>query len=266
MVDLAAERQIEFDAVGGLTMGADALAHGVAMVTGKAWFSVRKEPKSRGLEQFIEGFRLKDHPGTRVLLVEDVVSTGGSVRKAYDRSIEAGAVVTGIIPMVDRGEVGGARLRRPRRAILSARHLPAAWASSPSPNREDTMTPPVIQRWIDIVHSGRTDGIDALLADDVVFYSPAVFTPQEGRAITLAYLTAAVKVLGGNDFRYVGQWFADRSAVLEFVTDIDGIHVNGVDVIHWNDDDEIVEFKVMLRPLKALQTVMPAMAALLQTS
>jgi orotate phosphoribosyltransferase len=105
VVDLAAEQQIEFDAVGGLTMGADALAHGVAMVTGKAWFSVRKEPKSRGLEQFIEGFRLSDHPGTRVLLVEDVVSTGGSVLKAYDRSIEAGAVVTGVIPMVDRGEV-----------------------------------------------------------------------------------------------------------------------------------------------------------------
>jgi orotate phosphoribosyltransferase len=105
VVDLAAERQIEFDAVGGLTMGADALAHGVAMVTGKAWFSVRKEPKSRGLEQFIEGFRLGNHPGTRVLLVEDVVSTGGSVRKAYDKSIEAGAIVAGIIPMVDRGEV-----------------------------------------------------------------------------------------------------------------------------------------------------------------
>src|SRR5262249_24342047 len=78
VIDLATERQIEFEAVGGLTMGADALAHGVAMVTGKAWFSVRKEPKSRGLEQFIEGFRLRDHPGTRVLLVEDVVSTGGS--------------------------------------------------------------------------------------------------------------------------------------------------------------------------------------------
>ncbi len=105
VVDLAAAHHIDFDAVGGLTMGADALAHGVAMVTGKAWFTVRKEPKSRGLEQFIEGFRLRDHPGTRVLLVEDVVSTGGSVRKAYDRSTEAGAVVVGVIPMVDRGEV-----------------------------------------------------------------------------------------------------------------------------------------------------------------
>src|SRR4029077_5230423 len=105
VADLAAQHGIEFDAVGGLTMGADALAHGVAMVTGKAWFSVRKEPKSRGLEQFIEGFRLRDHPGSRVLLVGDGVSTGVSVRKAYDRSLEAGAVVAGVIPMVDRGDV-----------------------------------------------------------------------------------------------------------------------------------------------------------------
>ena len=128
------------------------------------------------------------------------------------------------------------------------------------------MAPPVIQRWIDIIDNGRTDGLEALLAENAVFYSPAVFTPQEGRATTLAYLTAAVKVLGGSNFRYVGQWFADRSAVLEFAADLDGIHVNGVDVIHWNDDDEIVEFKVMLRPLKALQAVMAAMAAQLQNS
>jgi hypothetical protein len=124
----------------------------------------------------------------------------------------------------------------------------------------------VIQRWIDIIDNGRTDGLEALLAENAVFYSPAVFTPQEGRATTLAYLTAAVKVLGGSNFRYVGQWFADRSAVLEFVADLDGIHVNGVDVIQWNDDGEIVEFKVMLRPLKALQAVMAAMAAQLQNS
>jgi hypothetical protein len=128
------------------------------------------------------------------------------------------------------------------------------------------MTPLVIQRWIDIIDNGRTDGLEALLAENAVFYSPAVFTPQEGRATTLAYLTAAVKVLGGSNFRYVGQWFADRSAVLEFVADLDGIHVNGVDVIQWNDDGEIVEFKVMLRPLKALQAVMAAMAAQLQNS
>jgi SnoaL-like domain len=128
------------------------------------------------------------------------------------------------------------------------------------------MTPPVIQRWIDIIDNGKTDDLPDLLADDAVFYSPAVFKPQEGRAITLAYLTAAAKVFGNSSFRYVGQWYGDHSAVLEFVVDIDGVHVNGVDMIAWNDDEKIVEFKVMLRPFKALQTVMTAMAQQLQMS
>jgi SnoaL-like domain len=128
------------------------------------------------------------------------------------------------------------------------------------------MTPPVIERWIDIIDNGRADELEALLAEDAVFYSPAVFTPQEGRGKTLAYLTAAVKLFGDGDFRYVGQWFGERSAVLEFVAEIDGIHINGVDLIRWNDDEKIVEFKVLLRPLKALQSVMPAMAKLLPSS
>ena len=93
VAELAALRGIEFDAVGGLTMGADPLAHGVAMVTGKAWFSVRKEQKSRGREQWIEGTRIE--PGTRVLLVDDVISTGGSTEIAYERVTSVGAVVTG---------------------------------------------------------------------------------------------------------------------------------------------------------------------------
>lgn len=103
VADLAAGAGIEFDAVGGLTMGADPLAHGVAMVTGAAWFSVRKEQKQRGREQWIEGTRIL--PGMRVLLVDDVISTGGSTAKAFDRVVAAGAVVTGVIPMVDRGDV-----------------------------------------------------------------------------------------------------------------------------------------------------------------
>ncbi len=128
------------------------------------------------------------------------------------------------------------------------------------------MTSPVIQRWIDVVEGGGADVVDELLAEDAVFYSPAVFTPQEGRAKTAAYLKAAVKLFGGSDFRYVDQWYGERSAILEFTTEIDGIHVNGVDMIAWNDDDKIVSFKVMLRPFKALQTVIPKMAELLQQS
>ncbi|OBH00953.1 polyketide cyclase [Mycobacterium sp. E2699] len=126
------------------------------------------------------------------------------------------------------------------------------------------MTPPVIQRWIEIVDGGRTDGLHELLAEDAVFYSPAVFTPQEGRAKAAAYLTAAAKLFADTDFHYVEQWYSDHSAVLEFVADVGGTHVNGVDMIHWNDDGEITSVKVMLRPLRALETVIPEMAKLLQ--
>jgi hypothetical protein len=128
------------------------------------------------------------------------------------------------------------------------------------------MTPPVIQRWLDIIDNHRPEDIEALLAEDAVFSSPAVFKPQRGRDTTLAYLTAAAKLLGNDTFRYVGQWYGESSAVLEFITELDGIQVNGVDMIHWNDDQKITEFKVMLRPFKALTTVMPKMAELLQPS
>ena len=128
------------------------------------------------------------------------------------------------------------------------------------------MTPPVIARWIDIIENGRTSELDGLLADDAVFYSPAVFTPQEGRDTTLAYLTAAAKVFGDTDFHYVEQWFGERSAILEFAATLDGKYVNGIDMIHWNDDEKIVSFKVMVRPLKGLQALMPKMAELLAPS
>ncbi|MGV9800015.1 orotate phosphoribosyltransferase [Mycobacterium sp. NPDC003449] len=124
VADLAAIQGIEYDAVGGLTMGADPLAHGVAMVTGKAWFSVRKEQKSRGREQWIEGTRIE--PGTRVLLVDDVISTGGSTEIAYERVTAAGAVVTGVIPMVDRGDIATGRFAKrgvPFTALVTYRDL-----------------------------------------------------------------------------------------------------------------------------------------------
>jgi SnoaL-like domain len=125
------------------------------------------------------------------------------------------------------------------------------------------MTPPVIARWIDIIDNGRTDELEGLLAEDAVFYSPAVFSAQEGRAKTLAYLTAAAKMFGGTDFHYVEQWYGERSAILEFAATIDDKYVNGIDMIHWNDDEKIVSFKVMMRPLKGLQAIMPKMAELL---
>ncbi len=120
-----------------------------------------------------------------------------------------------------------------------------------------------IERWHDVVRSRDPSRLDALLAEDVVFLSPVVHTPQRGKAITTKYLGAAVAVLGGSDFRYVGQWMGPDSAVLEFVTTIDGIEVNGVDIIGWNAEGRIDRFKVMVRPLKAIEAARLRMAAAL---
>jgi len=128
------------------------------------------------------------------------------------------------------------------------------------------MTPPVIQRWIELIDSHSEVGIDelsGLLAEDAVFFSPAVFTQQEGRTKTAMYLWAAAQMFSGTDFHYLHHFYGDRSAVLEFEATIDGTYVNGVDIIHWNDDEQIVSFKVMIRPFKGLQAIMPKMAELL---
>lgn len=128
------------------------------------------------------------------------------------------------------------------------------------------MTPPLIQRWIELIDSHAEvsiDDLNPLLAEDAVFFSPAVFTPQQGRAKAAMYLWAASKMFGGTDFHYLHHWYSDRSAVLEFEATVDGVYVNGVDMIHWNDDDEITSLKVMLRPFKGLQAIMPKMAELL---
>ncbi len=129
------------------------------------------------------------------------------------------------------------------------------------------MTSPVIERWHQFIDGGHDAAVlDALLDADAVFYSPAVFSPQEGREKTAMYLRAAAMLFGGTDFHYVEEWVGERSAVLEFAATIDGIHVNGIDMIAWNDDERIVSFKVMMRPLKGLQVIMPKMAELLQTA
>jgi orotate phosphoribosyltransferase len=88
-------------------MGADALAHGVALLSGCEWFSVRKKPKPYGREQWIEGARLRAE--ARVLLVDDVVTTGGSIVEAYERVVAVNAHVVGVIPMVDRGNAAALR-------------------------------------------------------------------------------------------------------------------------------------------------------------
>jgi ketosteroid isomerase-like protein len=130
--------------------------------------------------------------------------------------------------------------------------------------RQDAgMTPQVIQRWIEYIDNHDPAGLDELLAEDAVFYSPAVFTPQQGKATTAKYLNAAAKLFGGTDFHYVEQWYGENSAILEFQATLDGVVVDGIDMIHWGEDGKIVSFKVMIRPFKGLQAVIPRMAELL---
>jgi SnoaL-like domain len=126
------------------------------------------------------------------------------------------------------------------------------------------LTRATLDIWHELVRTRNAQGIADLLADDVTFYSPVVHTPQVGKAITHQYLSAAFHVLFNPSFRYVREIVAAREAVLEFQVEIDGISVNGVDLISWNDDGRINAFKVMLRPLKAINLVHQKMGALLQ--
>jgi hypothetical protein len=110
-----------------------------------------------------------------------------------------------------------------------------------------------LDAWHAYMASPDPAALRALLHPDVVFESPVVHTPQRGREITLKYLASAAKVLGGPGFRYVGEWRSDNGAVLEFETEIEGIRINGVDIITFSDDgSQITHFKVMVRPLKAI--------------
>ena len=120
-----------------------------------------------------------------------------------------------------------------------------------------------LDKWHAYMETGSADDLSALLADDVVFESPVVHTPQRGKEITLKYLLSAGKVLGGPGFKYIGEWHAERSAILEFQNEIDGIKINGIDMIWWNEDDLITRFKVMVRPLKAVNLLHQMMGALL---
>ena len=103
----------------------------------------------------------------------------------------------------------------------------------------------------------------AIIADDAVFHSPVVHTPQEGRDKVFAYLHAASHVLGGDDFRYLREIVDGDQACLEFQSSLDGIQINGVDIITWNDDGKISDFKVMVRPLKAINKVWEKMGEML---
>jgi hypothetical protein len=136
----------------------------------------------------------------------------------------------------------------------------------------------VVERWHRHLRGDLPGGLDELLHEDVVFYSPIVYTPQEGREITKLYLTAAGQTLPGDGareggdgggessggFRYTKQVLASDTAVLEFETTVGGKYVNGVDIIRCDDDGRIVEFRVMIRPLQAVNLVHEQMRAALE--
>jgi len=123
-----------------------------------------------------------------------------------------------------------------------------------------------VAAWHRIVASRSRDELSHWLADDAVFHSPVVHTPQRGKALVVAYLSAAFSVLGNEQFRYVREIVGPHDALLEFETEIDGIVVNGVDLIKWNAAGRVVEFKVMVRPLKAIQVVHQRMASMLESA
>lgn len=121
-----------------------------------------------------------------------------------------------------------------------------------------------IARWHRILGQRNPKDLEELLAEDAVFLSPIVHKPQQGKLLTLGYLAAALKVLGNDSFHYIREIIGPHDAMLEFETTIDGTLVNGVDIIKWNEAGKIVEFKVMLRPLKAINLVHERMAAMLE--
>lgn len=125
------------------------------------------------------------------------------------------------------------------------------------------MNPHPIETWHRLVESVDPSGLEELLDDDAVFFSPVVHTPQRGKPIAKAYIAAAFHVFFNSSFRYVREIIGPFDAMLEFETEIDGVLVNGVDIIQWNESNQIVEFKVMLRPLKAIGLIHERMGAML---
>ncbi|MBE2261277.1 MAG: nuclear transport factor 2 family protein, partial [Burkholderiaceae bacterium] len=116
--------------------------------------------------------------------------------------------------------------------------------TNPSP------VPPTIAAWHQVAQSRDLAALRRLLADDVVFESPVVHTPQVGKPVTFAYLAAALQLLGNDSFRYLNEWHGATSSVLEFESTCEGILINGVDMISWDGAGQITRFKVMVRPLK----------------
>jgi len=121
-----------------------------------------------------------------------------------------------------------------------------------------------VAAWHKLLETKDAAGLDNILADNVVFHSPIVHTPQAGKQITTLYLTAALYVFNNGSFKYLREIISGNNAVLEFTTLIDGITINGVDMITWGVDGRITDFKVMIRPLKAVNLIHKMMGEMLE--
>jgi SnoaL-like domain len=125
--------------------------------------------------------------------------------------------------------------------------------------------PAALAGWHRVAETRDPAGLDDLLDADCVFRSPAVHTPQEGKALTTAYLSAALVVLGPT-LTYRHEWWDDDSAVLEFSAELDGLTLHGIDMLRWGADDRLTEFTVMVRPFKGLTKLMELMLGELTAS
>lgn len=122
-----------------------------------------------------------------------------------------------------------------------------------------------LQKWHKVIDDGsKPQDLAAIIHESAAFHSPVVHTPQQGRDLVVAYLSAAGQTLGNDSFTYVRELVDGENAMLEFTTTMDGIHVNGVDIIRFDEDGMITDFKVMVRPLKAVTKVWEQMAAMLE--
>ena len=128
------------------------------------------------------------------------------------------------------------------------------------------MSNSTLDAWHEFVRTKDTVAFSEVLDHNVSFHSPVVHTPQTGKTITLMYLEAAHDILSKGGFSYSRELFGESDAILEFNAEVNGVLVNGVDMIRWNDEGMITEFKVMIRPLKAVNMIHQEMAARLQAA
>jgi len=128
-----------------------------------------------------------------------------------------------------------------------------------------TQAKDLIHKWHEVFDGNDLNTLDSIVADNAVFSSPVVFTPMEGKEITMMYLHAAGQSFNMQKFKYTREIHDGMNSVLEFETYIDDISVNGVDMIEWNKEGKIANFKVMIRPFKAVQKVQEKMVEALES-